>query len=88
MITTVLAIARLTSLITEDEITQPIRDYVDDLPHNVVTDKLAYLVSCKRCVSVWATAAVLVAHKKAPFLVKVLAGSQAALFVLATEGRL
>lgn len=87
-VTTVLAAARLTSLIAEDELTQPVRNVVDDwaqvAPDNILRNRLAYLVSCSRCVSVWAGAAVLLAQvvPVARPLVKALALSQAALGAL------
>lgn len=80
-----LAVARLTSLITEDEITEPIRSRVtewsDRYPEGSVPDRLGYLVSCQRCVSVWAAGGVLVASYFRPTrpLVRILAASQAAL---------
>jgi hypothetical protein len=85
---TVLAAARLTSLVAEDELTQPIRNAVDDwaqvAPDSSLRNRLAYLVSCSRCVSVWAGAGILLAQTvpAARPLVKVLALSQAALGAL------
>jgi hypothetical protein len=46
----VLAVARLTRLITEDEITEPMRDFIQGRWQG---SKLAYLVTCPFCVSVW-----------------------------------
>lgn len=86
----VLATARLTTLVAQDEITEPLRQAVDNWasskPDSVLRDKLAYLVSCSRCVSVWAAAGVLIAERT-PLrpLVNVLAASQAALSVLAAD---
>jgi hypothetical protein len=48
--TNVLATARLTRLITEDELAEPIRSKLE----NSGNDKLAYLATCPYCVSVWA----------------------------------
>lgn len=47
-----LATRRLTSLITEDKITEDFRDSVEARfsPEN----KVSYLVTCRKCVSVWA----------------------------------
>ncbi len=49
-----LAAARVTRLVTEDKITEPIRTYVQSLG----VPRLEYLVSCQACVSVWAGALV------------------------------
>lgn len=46
---------RITELVVEDEVSREAREWVDQ--H--APDKLRYLVSCKRCVSVWAGFAVL-----------------------------
>lgn len=85
-----LAIARLTRLIAQDEITQPVREAVarlDDKHQSVVTEKLAYLVSCTQCVSVWAAGAVLLGsrYRWAKPIVGILAGSQAALLALSLQ---
>jgi len=83
--TAVLATARLTSMITDDEISRPVRDKVEewasDKPEGSVPERLAYLVTCTRCVSVWAAGAVLVMSIIPPFrpLVRIMAGSQAAI---------
>ena len=42
---------RITKLITEDEITRPMREKVDELWPD---SKVSYLVNCPACVSVWA----------------------------------
>lgn len=55
---TVLATARLTRLISEDEITRPLRKRVGKL-HSEVD----YLVNCRYCVGVWAAAGVLLMQK-------------------------
>lgn len=52
-----LATWRATELITEDELTRPIREWI---VRRWPGSKLAYLVTCKVCSSVWAAAAVLV----------------------------
>lgn len=88
-----LAIARLTMLITDDEVSAPLRDAairLDDRFHNAFTDKLLYFVTCRRCVSVWAAAAVLLADRVpgGRFAVQALAGSQAALIALALNERI
>lgn len=51
----VLATARLTRLITQDEIMEPIRD---EIAGRAPSSRLAYLVTCPICVSVWAGAVV------------------------------
>lgn len=87
-LTLTLAATRLTSLIAEDELTQPIRDLADHWavkrPNSLLRNRLAYLVSCSRCVSVWAAAAVLATQlvPAARPLVRALALSQAALGTL------
>ena len=67
MITAALAIARLTSLVAEDELTAPLRTAVEDWarrnPDSVLRDRLAYLTWCSGCVSVWAAGAVLIGQK-------------------------
>lgn len=53
-----LATKRLTTLVVEDEIARDIRDRVwDSYPPE--TTKLGYLISCRKCTSIWAGAAVL-----------------------------
>lgn len=46
----VLAVWRITELVTADEISREPREWVE----RHTSGKIAYLVSCKRCVSVWA----------------------------------
>ena len=46
------AARRLTRLIVKDEITRPMREAVEDHAH----EKLAYLVNCPYCVSVYTSA--------------------------------
>lgn len=70
----VLATARITRLITEDKITEPIRDWVEG---TFPGSKVAYLVSCPLCVSVWAAGAISVAPQAAEPLVRMLALSEA-----------
>ena len=54
-VTDILAVSRITRLITEDEITRPIREaIVGRKPEG----QLAYLITCPLCVSVWVGAAV------------------------------
>lgn len=54
-----LAIRRLTTLVVEDEITRPVRESVTKrFPPE--TSKTGYLVTCEKCVSVWAAIVVLI----------------------------
>lgn len=54
----VLAVARVTGLITADEITCTPREWlVNHLPANQVGVALEYLVTCPWCVSIWVGAA-------------------------------
>jgi hypothetical protein len=55
-----LAVVRLTGLVVEDDITEPIREWVlDRVPED---GKLAYLLTCPWCVSIYlGTAAALLA---------------------------
>jgi hypothetical protein len=73
----VLATSRLTRLATEDELTQPFRDYVTGRWQG---SKLAYFVTCPFCVSVWA--GLVVAGSPLPRWVKrTLACSEATILV-------
>lgn len=60
MLWAALAVARMTRLVTQDEITRPLRGMVlrrlnDENPVHL---KLAYLLECPWCVSIWVGAAV------------------------------
>lgn len=46
LIVRALAVWRLTQLIVDDELTRPLRDHA--------TGRVAYLLNCTRCTSVWA----------------------------------
>jgi Protein of unknown function (DUF1360) len=78
-----LAVARLTQLVVEDEITQPLRDAVEhQAQKSSAWDQVDTAINCGACTSVWAGGAVLTAERGGPvgrFLVAVLALSQAAL---------
>lgn len=93
-VTLALATARLTSLIAEDEITAPIRKRVDEWanghPEGSLRERLNYLVTCSRCVSVYAGGAVLAASLVPPLrpLLRTLAASQAGLVILTLSDRL
>lgn len=52
-----LATWRVTSLVVDDEVSRPLRELV---ARRWPGSKAAYLVTCPRCVSVWAAAAVLI----------------------------
>lgn len=56
----VLATRRVTGLLIEDEITAPARDRILGSSDNYW---LTYLLTCRRCSSVWAAAAVLILSK-------------------------
>lgn len=47
----VLATDRLTRLVVDDEITRPVREAIE---RRWPDSKVAYLVSCRACVSIWA----------------------------------
>jgi hypothetical protein len=89
-----LASARLTQLVVDDEIAEPMRKKLDkavmDDPNYGPLDVLAEIVNCHACTSVWAGAGVLVAEQTGVgrFLVRVLALSQAALAVKAVIERI
>jgi len=60
-----LATYRLTRLLTEDELTEPIRTWVWK-NHSPEDTKLGYFVTCPWCVSIWAGGAVVAARTLAP----------------------
>jgi hypothetical protein len=86
-----LATARLTQLVVDDEITEPIRMAVRRGYENAevesakesALDQVDTAINCHACTSVWAGASVLIAEQSGVgrFLVRVLALSQAALAV-------
>lgn len=57
------AVWRLTRLVTRDELTRPLREWIWD---NHPDSHLAYMVGCPWCVSVWMAAAVRLARSTAP----------------------
>ena len=83
------AAARLTRLVTEDEITRPAREMVIDWSERggPWRQKMAYLVDCQWCTSIWAAGAVLVASRTrgGRWLNKAGAVSMAAVIVLTVE---
>lgn len=76
----VLATMRIARLITEDKITEPVRDFVEG---RFPDSKLSYLITCYLCTSVYAAAAV-TAMSSSPRLrpvVRALAASEAAILL-------
>lgn len=71
----VLATARITRLVTEDTLTEPIRDWAMQYP------KLHELLTCRRCTSVWAGAFVVATSRVAPGLTRMLALSEGAILL-------
>jgi hypothetical protein len=53
-----LAVHRLTRLLIEDEITQPLRDWIDPPSEEPIQEqtRLGYFITCPWCVSVWVAA--------------------------------
>lgn len=88
-VTLTLATARLAMLVAQDEITEPLRQKVDafakDAEYGSLPERLSYLVSCTKCTSIWASAAVLLLWRfpAGQTIVRLLAGSQAAITTLA-----
>ncbi len=86
-IATTLAIHRTTQLITEDTLTQPIRDAINNWAKGHADgsfrDKVATLSQCPACMSVWVTGGIMVASrfKVGRVLVRIMAGSGAALLL-------
>lgn len=74
-----LAAWRLTGLVVEDEVTRPLREAAQ---RRWPDSKISYLATCPRCVSVWASAVVLVLPA---WLTRVLAYS--AVTIAANEAR-
>lgn len=75
----VAATVRLTDIAAEDEVSRPLRDAI---ARRWPGSQVAYLVTCKRCVSVWAAASVLILPE---WLTRVLAFS--AVTIAADEWR-
>lgn len=79
----VIATRRAVDLITEDEITRPIREKIWE-SHPIDSSKLGYVISCRKCSSVWAGLAIAgLYHLGSPgrLLANTLALSGAALLV-------
>lgn len=93
-VVSVLAVQRLAQLLAEDTLTDPVRkrinDWAGDAPPLSFKDQVATLAQCRACASVWASAGILIASRfrVGRFLVRVLAGSAAALLVGGVKDRL
>jgi hypothetical protein len=89
-----LATQRLTQLVTEDSLTEPLRERIDDWASGAerfsLRDRVAVLSGCPACISVWAGGAVLLAQRTrlGRILVRILAASAAALLLDAGSRRL
>jgi hypothetical protein len=60
-----LAVYRLTRLLTEDELMEPVREWVWK-NHSPEDTKIGYFVTCPWCVSIWVGGAVVAARVVAP----------------------
>lgn len=78
-----LAIDRLTQLITEDEITRPIREGIEK---RWPGSKFSYLINCRACTSLWAGLVVSVGIVPKP-IVSALAASDVVLLLDRTDER-
>ncbi len=76
MLIELLAVARITRLVTEDSITEPFRDWAMGF-----NPKLGELVQCRMCTSVWAGAVVVLASRSVPRLTRMLALSEGAILL-------
>lgn len=89
-----LATQRLTQLVTEDSLTEPIREAIDNWAAGAgrfsFKDRVAVLSGCPACISVWAGAGILLAGRSrvGRVLVRILAASAASLFADAVRKRL
>jgi len=88
------AVARLTRLVTDDEIARPIRDAVmawaEKPGAGGLRQRAGYLVDCPWCVSMWAGGAVLFASrfKSGRWLTKAGALSMAAAMILTVQSKI
>lgn len=57
---------RLTKFVTEDYITQPLREKVFETFGDPQDSKLSYLITCDWCISIWAGAGVAIARSIVP----------------------
>lgn len=82
-----LAVHRLTRLVVEDEIMRPARLGVDDWASGAeiftLRERVATLIQCGRCVSIWAAAAVIALEATRPgrILTSILAASDAGILL-------
>ncbi|HEY5786506.1 MAG TPA: DUF1360 domain-containing protein [Microlunatus sp.] len=82
-----LAVHRLTRLVVEDEIMRPARLAVDEWAKDAdmftPRERVATLIQCKRCVSIWAAAAVIALEATRPgrILTSILAASDAGILL-------
>lgn len=76
LIIDIIATYRLTKLVMEDKITEPLRDFVYE---HFPKSKLSYLIACPWCISVWAALVIFAIRRlypeKADYLSSVLAAS-------------
>lgn len=83
MLRLALATARLTRLITEDSITEDLREKVGAV-HPLVDE----LVHCRWCAGIWAATAILITDRVAPQVVDMLAVAQAGTMALTLTERM
>lgn len=89
-----LATHRLTQLVVEDEITQPVREAVSrwaaGAPEYSFRERVDFALNCGACASVYAGAAILLADRVpvGRALIRVLAASQSALGIKAVLNKL
>lgn len=90
-----LAVYRLTKLVAEDQIFEPYRERIvlwsEEGTDGSLQDKIGYLVECRACVSVWASAAVIALGflgRPGKLVIGVLAGSAASLAVAGAMDKL
>lgn len=75
-VTDLLATYRLTKLVIDDKLTEDLRNLIyEKFPPN---SKLAYLIGCPWCVSVWAGATIFTLRKISPDTADVVSGLLAA----------
>ena len=65
-----LAAYRLTRLVVEDEITEPLRDSIVKRFGAPADSKISYLAHCPHCVSIYASTAIVAADMIAPRLAR------------------
>lgn len=75
-ISDIAATYRLTRLALDDRITEEAREFVYERTER--DSKLAYLISCPWCISIWAGAAVFGLRKLSPELADIVSGTLAA----------